>query len=437
MLKEFLDEKLARKTISAQEYALLLETLSEIQRDESLMLAFQQESESRLAETFELSMFSGSDTWSDYTIDEVDETDHTAIAVDASKVSAFQRNSTVLPTFNEERYLDLGLLGKGGMGEVRKVRDTLLHRNIAIKIMDPQYSHTQRAIQRFIEEAQVGAQLQHPNIVPIHDFGKMPDGRYFFTMKEIKGREFRELIHELHLAANGSVDLNSGARVTLRYLIQIFHTVCETIAYSHSLKVIHRDLKPENIMVGNFGEVLVVDWGIAKVLDSRSEESLVQTERQITGANQTRFGMVAGTPAYMSPEQAMGRVDLVDERTDIYALGAILYEILSGHPAYQGDSALEILEQVRNSVNTVSNEEPIELPEINLSEDDTIPTVLIQICQQAMARDVSNRFDTVTDLASEIWDWLEGARKHDRALIEFQKSQEVFQDSSRALTGGS
>ena len=162
------------------------------------------------------------------------------------------------------------------MGEVRKVRDEFLKRNLAMKIIHPNLLKSQNALTRFIEEAQVGSQLQHPNIVPIYEFGELPDGRLYFTMKEIRGEEFTDFIKEVHNASTEDGWKTTEKGGTFRQLIQIFHKICETIAYAHTLGVIHRDLKPENVMIGGFGEVLVVDWGIAKVLgtEERTEEHL-------------------------------------------------------------------------------------------------------------------------------------------------------------------
>ena len=218
-----------------------------------------------------------------------------------------------------------------------------------MKIVHPSMLQSPKALARFFEEAQIGAQLQHPNIIPIHEFGELPDGRLYFTMKEIKGTEFSKCIREVHEASTEDTWLEGKSGYTFRQLIQTFHKVCETIAYAHSVDVIHRDLKPDNIMLGDFGEVLVVDWGIAKVLkrhDKTIDTAEVQVQRSENSPLETRMGMIAGTPTYMSPEQAEGRVDLIGTATDIYSLGAILYQILSGRMPYTGTSAQEIIQKV-------------------------------------------------------------------------------------------
>ena len=340
-----------------------------------------------------------------------------------------------VPTSKIGRYQDLGLLGRGGMGEVRKIRDETLKRNLAIKIIHPTLLRSKNALNRFIEEAQVGAQLQHPNIVPVHEMGKLPDGRFYFTMKEIKGKEFTELITEVHKESTKETWKETKDGVTFRQLIQIFQKICETIAYAHTLGVIHRDLKPENVMIGGFGEVLVVDWGIAKVLGASEvdevEEDFVQTDRSEQGLNATRMGMVAGTPTYMSPEQAMGRIDLVNTHSDIYTLGAILYEILSGKQPYTGKSAMEIVEKVKStrppSLLTSTEQKVISIPQAEILEDDggKIPLLLIEICERAMEREIEDRYQSASELAKDVFDWLEGAQKRDRALKEYNVAVEV------------
>ena len=211
------------------------------------------------------------------------------------------------------RYIDLEILGEGGMGEVRKVHDGVLKRNLAMKVIHSSMLSSRNALSRFTEEAQVGAQLQHPNIIPIHDFGELPDGRLYFTMTQIKGKEFTDFIRGVHIASDDEAWKPTQNGTTFRQLIQIFHKICETMAYAHSVGVIHRDLKPENVMIGSFGEVLVVDWGIAKVFGTEetsdvdvNEEDILHTGRSEQNHMATRMGIIAGTPSYMSPEQAEG-----------------------------------------------------------------------------------------------------------------------------------
>jgi tetratricopeptide (TPR) repeat protein/tRNA A-37 threonylcarbamoyl transferase component Bud32 len=237
-------------------------------------------------------------------------------------------------------YQLLGEIARGGMGVVLKGQDTDLGRDIAVKVLDARLCERMDVVQRFVEEAQIGGQLQHPGIVPVYELGMMEDERPYFTMKLVKGRTLAAL-----LAARETASSDRGK------LLDIFESVCQTMAYAHSRGVIHRDLKPANIMVGAFGEVQVVDWGLAKVLvrggvadekrsrEAQADRTILETVRSDGSADgsQSLVGSVLGTPAYMPPEQASGQVQKLDERSDVFALGAILCEILTGLPPYTGE----------------------------------------------------------------------------------------------------
>jgi len=239
-----------------------------------------------------------------------------------------------------DKYQLSGEIARGGMGVILKGHDSDLGRDVAVKVLDKRLADRPEVVQRFVEEAQIGGQLQHPGIVPVYELGRMKDERPFFTMKLVKGRTLATL-----LSTRASPSENA------RRLIDIFEAVCQTLAYAHSRGVIHRDLKPANIMVGAFGEVQVVDWGLAKVLarggtadekrarQAQSHMTILETVRSSKGSSigsDSMVGSVLGTPAYMPPEQASGHVDRLDERSDVFALGAILCEILTGLPPYTG-----------------------------------------------------------------------------------------------------
>ena len=296
---------------------------------------------------------------------------------------------------------DLGPIGQGGMAAVRRVRDKALNRIMAMKVIHPPLLEHQEWIARFIEEAQATAQLQHPNIVPIHRIGQLPDGRHYFTMPEIRGRTLREVL-ERHF--NGSDEW------TTRGLVGAFRQVCDAVAYAHARGGVHRDLKPANIMLGNYGEVFVLDWGIAKVMGvlNRKDTPII-TQRTRTSAHHTQFGVVAGTPSYMPPEQATVGVRDVDQRADVYALGAILYEIMSGKPPFDGDDEDEVLEQVR----TLTPPRP------------SGPEALVEICLKAMSREAADRYTDAEPLAHDIGAWLDGARQREMALSLVQKAEET------------
>jgi serine/threonine-protein kinase len=238
-----------------------------------------------------------------------------------------------------------GEVGRGGMGVVLRAHDDTFHRSLAVKVLLADPGERPEQVQRFLEEAQVMGQLQHPGIAPIHRLGWLPDGRPYFSMKLIQGRTLADLLRERADAADD-----------LPRFLGLFAQVCQTVAYAHSRGILHRDLKPPNIMVGAFGEVQVMDWGLAKVLARGGEPeagvlgtpySVLGTGDRIcsTSREQTQAGSVLGTPAYMAPEQARGELEKLDERCDVFGLGAILCEILTRKPPFIGKSAMDSLYQ--------------------------------------------------------------------------------------------
>lgn len=252
----------------------------------------------------------------------------------------------------DSRYRLDGEIARGGMGMILKGRDTDLGRDLAIKVLLDSHKDKPEVIQRFIEEAQIGGQLQHPGIAPIYELGQFADQRPFFSMKLVKGKTLARLLAD-----------REDATADRAKLLGIFEQICQTMAYAHSRGVIHRDLKPANIMVGAFGEVQVMDWGLAKVLSSggvadekaatlkQRDVSIIQTMRSMgsevpgsfgSNGSETQMGSVMGTPAYMPPEQALGEIDQLDQRTDVFGLGAILCEILTGQPPYVGKNGTEV-----------------------------------------------------------------------------------------------
>jgi serine/threonine protein kinase len=226
-------------------------------------------------------------------------------------------------------------IARGGMGVVYRATDTVLGREVAVKVLQDRFGIESAAARRFVNEAKITGQLQHPGIPAVHDLGALPDGRPFLAMKLIKGRTLAD-----HLKDRGPDSPN---------LVAVFEQVCQAVGFAHDHGVIHRDLKPANVMVGSHGEVQVMDWGLAKVLASgrgepgrpdpdRSAATEIRTLRESDGSY-TQAGSVLGTPAYMPPEQAGGEVDKVDERADVFGLGAILCVILAGRPPYIGTDA--------------------------------------------------------------------------------------------------
>jgi serine/threonine-protein kinase len=254
-------------------------------------------------------------------------------------------------------YRILGELGRGGMGMVYRAFEPRLGRSLAVKMLLPEHRENASLRRRFLKEAQVMGQLQHPGVAPIHELGELPDGRPFFTMKQVMGQTLAELLSGPSAVGTPPARRPAGGEPAAARLVAVFEQVCQTVAYAHSRGILHRDLKPQNVMVGAFGEVQVMDWGLAKVLSEAGEEpqppapagpvlSPVGPARTGRSADEpTEAGTVLGTPAYMPPEQARGQVEVLDERADVFGLGAILCEVLTGRPPHVARESWEILPQ--------------------------------------------------------------------------------------------
>ena len=296
---------------------------------------------------------------------------------------------------------------RGGMGVIWMALDTAVGREVALKeLLPPQagrgtshISDTPELVERFLREAKVTGQLEHPNIVPVYEIAARDDGSVFYTMKLVRGRTMaHRLLQIQHSEASPQQKLAERLK-----LLDAFTDLCNAVAYAHSRGVIHRDLKPANIMLGDFGETMVLDWGLARVqgqedsstIKRRADErvfspSLMQEDPD----NRTLDGAILGTPAYMPPEQARGELDKVDERADVYALGAILYELLSGRPPYQGGTARDVLAKVLVL-------EPDPLPK-------DAPADLVSLVHKAMARDSAQRLESAEKLAAEVLAFRDG-----------------------------
>lgn len=295
-------------------------------------------------------------------------------------------------------------VGRGGMGKVLLVHDEHLGRDIALKELLPVTAPSGSSIQhrsfphvvRFLQEARITGQLEHPSIVPVYELGHRKDGALYYTMKFVRGRTFGEAIKKA-ATLNERLDL-----------LPHFVDLCQAVAYAHSRGVVHRDIKPVNVMVGEFGETVLLDWGLAKAKTEQDvhADGLSKTIQFISdgdedGVAKSAYGDALGTPAYMAPEQAEGKLDLVDERSDIYSLGAVLYELLTGHAPFEGGNMFSTLWRVMN-------EEP--RPIETLQPD--VPPELAAICRRAMQRERDLRYDSAKAIAEELLRFESGALVH-------------------------
>lgn len=312
----------------------------------------------------------------------------------------------------ETKYIVDKQIGLGGMGVVLETVDQDIRRKVAMKVMLPTQKNNIILIKRFLEEAQITGQLEHPNIVPIYEIGIDDNSKAYFTMKLVRGETLESVINKI--ANNDRAYLK---KYTLGALVQMFMKVCDGISYAHHKGVLHRDLKPDNIMLGDFGEVMVMDWGISKVLgreDIYPEDSPLSF-RVKDSDFRTIDGQILGTPSYMSPEQARGEVSELDERMDIFSLGAILYNILTYHPPYEGTSSQEKLSKAQTH--------DVIPPDIRAPKNN-IPVELSAICMKAMAFDKKDRYSKVSDLKNDLQLYLDGksvSAKRDNIFIRSKK----------------
>ena len=287
----------------------------------------------------------------------------------SDKAIARLRAGAELPDLNGTRYRLIGEVARGGMGVVYAAEDELLRRRVALKVLDVSGSEADLA-NRLMREARVLARLEHPGIVPVHDVGMLPDGRVFYTMKFVEGQRLDHYIH-------------SPASIPDR--LRIFLHICDAVAFAHARGVLHRDLKPANVMVGSFGEVLVMDWGLARILAERTRSETNDFGASIPGlpangrggnTSGTGHGRVMGTPGYMSPEQARGETESLDARSDIFSLGTLLRYLLTDQ---------------------LSENTPARLDRS-----------LAAICAKACAPERKRRYAAVQDLAADVSRYLDG-----------------------------
>lgn len=300
------------------------------------------------------------------------------------------------------RYVDRGRLGSGAMGQVRAVFDRHLERELAMKILSWEHHDSPEVRRRFLLEARIMAGLSHPGIVSVFDQGRDDEGRLWFTMRLVRGKTLGAVIQELHAGCRrGAWPAGEEGTWTLFRVIDAFRRICDAVAYAHSRDVIHRDLKPANLMIGEFGEVQVMDWGIAKV-PGESFHSIKPRADRLTHA-----GDVLGTPAFIPPEQALGEVDRIGPPSDVYALGACLWTILRSEPPVVDGPVQALIRSAQGQVGRVSDGVPPGHP--------PLPSPLVEICDRAMAYDPDDRHPDASVMAAELGAYLEGARRREQA----------------------
>ncbi len=307
-------------------------------------------------------------------------------------------DAELVPLGPQERYETRAALGEGGMGEVRLARDRLIGREVAMKVVRAEHATRADSRARFIREVRVQGQLEHPAIVPVYDFGLDARGDAFFTMRRVRGNTLSDVLDALHRG-----DQDARKEHTRHKLLGAFVRVCLAISFAHERGVLHRDLKPANIMLGGFGEVYVLDWGLAKVRGaSRSVEprpSQPEPEVADVSGTHTAAGSVLGTPAYMAPEQVRG--EDIDARTDIYALGAILFELLTLEPLHGDGTPAAMLARIVRGIEARTS---VRAPHRS------VPPELEAICVKATAPNRNDRFASARELAEAVDAYLAGDR---------------------------
>jgi serine/threonine-protein kinase len=338
--------------------------------------------------------------------------------------SSFERNVEALRVPAKsllgegERYRVLERLGSGGMGDVYLTEDRDLHRKLAVKtVRGTNFSNGDSQIaKRFLREAQTTAQLPHPNIVPIYDIGVRQDGTLFYSMPALSGRTLGSIVH--------SLDDRTGPE-KLPDLIDVFLKVCDAVSFAHHRGILHRDIKPDNIFVGDYGEVRLLDWGLARRKAPQPQE-LPEAEVASLKSHAAAFdpaltclGAVLGTPNYMPPEQARIGIDEIDERSDTYALGGVLFSILTGQAPRLLKSATELITDVQ---------EGLAIQPVSSRQKWPIPPALARICDKALNQKKENRFQSASELSAAVrqarMDHLRGATE--RVVLGLATGAMVF-----------
>ncbi len=314
----------------------------------------------------------------------------TSARADSPKIDAKDTDRQLPKYFSNSftRYSDLTDFSKGGSAVLRTCLDNNLGRTVVMKTLHSHLARSEYARSRFLREARVTAQLMHPNTVPVYEIGQDIEGRLYFTMKKLEGETLRDVLEKQILGDEDACRVYNLDRL-LGTLIQ----VCNALSYAHDHGVVHRDIKPENVHIGSYGEVILLDWGVAKVWshgDDDLERALMEHEEL------TDVGQRPGTPLYMSPEQVRGGGVEIDGRTDVYAIGAVLYELLTLKEPLRG-------ERVNETFEMILKERPI--PPEQRAPNRKIPRLLAAIAMRALEKSPADRFQTMQELVDALRDF--------------------------------
>jgi serine/threonine protein kinase/lipoprotein NlpI len=321
---------------------------------------------------------------------------------------------------------------RGGMGRILLSRDLDVGRDVALKELLPELAmggtrmgtrmgsaggnETNETGERFLREAKVTGQLEHPNIVPVYEIGERDDGNVYYTMKYVRGKTLAARLREIRKDDKLSDEKKNQERLKL---LDPFVSMCNAVAFAHSRGVIHRDIKPENVMLGDFGETMLLDWGLARVKNQKDfavknkpkERNISDSLRESADASKTQDGYIIGTPAYMPPEQGRGEQEEVDEKSDIYSLGSVLYEILAGNPPYEGPTAGLVLQAMLTGA-----------PAPLATKNKFAPRELIAVCEKAMAREKKDRFKSAMEISLQVQAFREG---RNLSVYQYSASEQI------------
>jgi serine/threonine-protein kinase len=305
---------------------------------------------------------------------------------------------------NAPKYVVKRRIASGGMGAVYDAYDAAMQRHSVVKVILPRHKKNADLIESFVREARITGQLEHPNIVPVHDIGFLDDYGIYFTMKYIRGECLVDVLDRIFMGDREYMEKYDGFA-----LLGMFRRVCDAVSFAHSQNVLHRDIKPHNIMVGEYGEVVLTDWGLAKKVGPQGLAENLQ---------ETLAGVVKGSPAYMSPEQAMGVTQAIDKNSDIYSLGATLYHIFTFAPPFHGLDVYDSLRRARQS----DYVDPSKVA----TRNQALPAELADVIRKALSRDKNERYDSAEALGKDVDDIMRGKMEFSSRV--FEKGEYLVRD---------